>query len=242
MTGFADVGDQLAKMKGHLWAGIAHADFAAIPGALHGHVQTTFVPGTFSVEHEFIQSHCHGAEGGGGFALEKTKPFGQFVGNQVAQAHVIGQHHQTNALQRLRRRATHAHIAGDDGNFCLKINAKSLRDTGNRVTRADKVVAAALVHERVGVERRGHVGVARFAHQLDMVEIGRTIGPLVGAWQGGHALFGVKWEGMAQPAAMAAVECVRQVLQLRAHEVPVVQHLLHAAGDAGGVMGLAQVA
>ena len=49
----------------------------------------------------------------------------------------------------------------------------------------------------------------------------------------------IEREGVARPAA---VERVVQVLQLRAHEAPVVQHLLHAAGDAGGVVGAGEIA
>ncbi|MOA31554.1 hypothetical protein D3C78_1527170 [compost metagenome] len=41
---------------------------------------------------------------------------------------------------------------------------------------------------------------------------------------------------------LARVELLVQVLQLRRHEGPVVQHLLHAAGNAGRIMGQAQIA
>ncbi|MPN53944.1 hypothetical protein SDC9_201613 [bioreactor metagenome] len=43
-------------------------------------------------------------------------------------------------------------------------------------------------------------------------------------------------------AATPGVELVIQVLQLRRQEVPVVQHVLQAVGDAGRIMGRAQVA
>ena len=46
-------------------------------------------------------------------------------------------------------------------------------------------------------------------------------------------------EGVARAAV---IERGVQVLQLRAHEAPVVQHLLQAVGDAGGVVGGGQVA
>ena len=38
------------------------------------------------------------------------------------------------------------------------------------------------------------------------------------------------------------VERVVEILQLRAHEAPVVEHLLHAAGDAGGVVRAGEIA
>ena len=43
-------------------------------------------------------------------------------------------------------------------------------------------------------------------------------------------------------ARSARVQAVVQVLQLRSVKAPVVQHLLQAAGDAGSVVGHAQVA
>jgi hypothetical protein len=49
----------------------------------------------------------------------------------------------------------------------------------------------------------------------------------------------IEREGVARAAA---VQLVVQVLQLGREEVPVVQHLLQLAGDAGRIMGCAQVA
>lgn len=43
-------------------------------------------------------------------------------------------------------------------------------------------------------------------------------------------------------ARAAGVERGVQVLQLRRHETPVVEHLLQAVGDAGGVVGEREVA
>jgi len=43
-------------------------------------------------------------------------------------------------------------------------------------------------------------------------------------------------------AQLAVVEAGVELFQLRREKAPVVQHLLQAAGDAIGVMGLAQVA
>ena len=43
-------------------------------------------------------------------------------------------------------------------------------------------------------------------------------------------------------ACAASVECIRHILQLRRHEVPVVEHLLQRAGDASGVVRGGEVA
>ena len=48
---------------------------------------------------------------------------------------------------------------------------------------ANESVGAALVDQRIGPETRRHLGAARLAHQLDMVHIGRAVGPLIGARQ-----------------------------------------------------------
>jgi hypothetical protein len=43
-------------------------------------------------------------------------------------------------------------------------------------------------------------------------------------------------------AGAAVVQCLVQVFQLGREEVPVVEHRLHPAGDAGGEMGHRQIA
>ena len=72
-----------------------------------------------------------------------------------------------------------------------------------------------------------------------MVQVGRSIEPLVGARQGRHALLGVEVKRVARAVG---VERIVQILQLRGVEGPVVQHLLQAMGDARGVVGGTQVA
>ena len=63
-----------------------------------------------------------------GLLWKKAKPLGQLVWNQVAQAHIVGQHHQTNALECLfGRTGAHGHITGDDGHLGFKVYAHSLR-------------------------------------------------------------------------------------------------------------------
>ena len=66
----------------------------------------------------------------------------------------------------------HGHIASDDGDFGLEVDAKGLVGADHRVARAQKIVTAALVHQRVGVKAGRHFRVAGRTHQLDMVEVG----------------------------------------------------------------------
>ena len=229
------MGDQLAKVESHLLTRIAHAHLASVPGALQRQMQAAAFPGVA----QLVQRHGHGAESRGRLALEEAKALGQLIGNQVAQADVIDQHHQTNAVQRILGIGAHGHITGDHGNLGLEVNAHGRAGHDHIVAGADEVIAAALVHQRVGVEVGGHFGVARLAHQLYVVDIGRAIGPLIGAWQRSHATLGIERKSVA---GLAAVEFVRQILQLGCHIAPVVEHLLHAVGNACGIAGHAQIA
>ena len=74
-----------------------------------------------------------------------------------------------------------------------------------------------------------------------MVQIRRAVRPLVSARQRCHAKLRVEGEGVAHATGLTTVQRVIHVLQLRADEVPIVQCLLHAAGNAGGVLGVAEV-
>ena len=54
----------------------------------------------------------------------------------------------------------------------------------NRIVRPQHDVGAALIHQRIGPERCRDFGAARFAHQRDVIDVGRAVQPLVGARQG----------------------------------------------------------
>jgi hypothetical protein len=229
------VGDQLAEVEGHLGPGLAHAHFATVPGGLQRQVHAATLPG-FA---QLVGRHGHGAEGGGGLALEEAKALGQFIRDQVAQAHIVGQHDQAHTVNGVIGAGLHGHITGDDGDLGLEVDAKGFVGADHWVARADEVVTAALVHQGVGVKTAGHFRVARCAHQLHMVEVGRAVGPLVGSRQRGHALLRIERKSMAR---LALVERGVEVFQLGGQKVPVVQHLLHFGGDTGRIMGHAQVA
>ena len=228
------MGDQLPEVERHFGARVTHAHLAAIPGALHREAGPALVPGI----PQLIQRHRHRAEGGRRFALEKAETLGQLVGNQVAQAHVVGQHDQANAVQCTLGCAAHGNVAGDDSQFGLEIDAIGLICAHNVVAGADEIITAALVHQRLGVVVGGHFGIAGHAHQLHVVNVGRPIRPLVGARQRCHAHLGVKRKGVA---GLALIQRVIQILQLWRHEVPVIQHLLQLGGDAGRIMRGGQV-
>ena len=186
--------NQLAKVKGHFRARLAHAHFAAIPSRLKCEVHSALIPRIA----QFIQGHRHRAEGRGRFALEETKAFGQFVGNEVAQADIVGNHDQANAVECIFGCHAHGHIAGDHGNFCFKVDAKCFVTANHRIAWANEVIAATLVHEGIVVKAGRHFRTSRCTHQLHVVQIGRTIGPLIGPGQRRHALLGVKRKRVAR--------------------------------------------
>ena len=141
----------------------------------------------------------------------------------------------------------HRHVARDADHFGFEIDAPGLAGKRRVFAGAQEIVTAALVHQGLGVVVGRHRRVAGQAHQLDVVEVSRAVDPLVRARQWRQAHFGVKREGVARFAAggagvTRAVQGFVQVLQLRREEVPVVQHLLQAVGDAGRIMGCREVA
>ncbi len=107
------------------------------------------------------------------------------------------------------------------------------------VIRTDEIVAAALVHQRIGPELQRHLGAARAPHEFDMIHIRGAVGPLEGARQRRHAVFGVERERVARAAL---IERVVQVEQLRRVEGPVVEHALQRGRDRVGNRSGTQIA
>ena len=119
-----------------------------------------------------------------GFDWKKPKPLRELVGHQVAQRDVVGQHQQPDVRRARRRRVVPCGVSP-------RIAATSLSKSspqagiGERdvVARAEQHARAALVDERIGLQRRGRRGAARLAHAADVVEERRPVDPLVGARQ-----------------------------------------------------------
>ena len=66
----------------------------------------------------------------------------------------------------------HWYVIGDHDDLGFKVDAPGLIGHRDVVARADKRIGAALVHERVGPESRGHLSTAGFAHQFDVIHVG----------------------------------------------------------------------
>ena len=83
----------------------------------------------------------------------------------------------------------------------------------------------------IGPEGWRHLGAARLAHQLHVIDVGRAVGPLIRAGQGRGAPVGVELEGVR---GAAGVQRCRQLRELRRLRVPVVQHGLQVGRDLRG--------
>ena len=90
-------------------------------------------------------------------------------------------------------------ITGDHRDLRLEIDAPG-RSAKTASSWARAVVAAALVHTRVGVKSAGASLPRARLSSSTWFEEGRAVGPLVGAWQRRHALLRLEGEGMARLA------------------------------------------
>ena len=102
------------------------------------------------------------------------------------------------------RDAAHRHVAGDHRDLGLEVDAPGFGRHRDRLARTEERVGAALVHQRIGPERRRHLGAAGSADELDVVHIGRAVGPLIGARQRRGAIVLVEAEGGHRADARAA--------------------------------------
>ena len=202
------MGDQLAEMKTHLCACIAQADLAIVPGALQRQVHAALLPGAA----ELIERHRYWAESRGRFAVYQAGAPGCLLRRHMPQRHFIGQHHQAYAFQGLLRCTAHGQVGADHRHLGVKVDAGVFAGQHHVITRAAKVLAAALVHQRRLIRCCGQLSTTGAQEQFGMAHEGSTLDPLVGAWQRRHAARRLKGKGVA---GTALVQRVIQVLQLR---------------------------
>ena len=100
--------------------------------------------------------------------------------NQVAQRPVVDEHQQPDVPAAPARRVV---PIGTSSVITATSPSKSMPNsslaTGTSSRGAEQVVGAALVHQRIGPEARRHLRAARLAHELDMVDVGRAVGPVI---------------------------------------------------------------
>ncbi|MNK74606.1 hypothetical protein D3C87_941250 [compost metagenome] len=226
-AGLGQMGDQNAEVEGHVDARVGLAELCAVQLDQKLARQLAVLPAI----PEFIRRDEDGRQGAGGLGLDEAEALGQFAGDQVAERDVVDQADQTDRSQGLVARGAQRHVAGDDHDLGLQVAAPGLVLQRDGVARTHELVGAALIHQRIGPEGRGHLGAARFAHQFDVVHIGRAVGPLIGAGQGGG--------GVALVEAAARHGFVLQALgqgpQQGLAALPVIQRRLQRGRNQEGV-------
>ena len=123
------------------------------------------------------------------------------------------------------------HIVGDDDDLGLEVAAPGLVGERDRIARRQHLVGAALVHQRIGPEAFGQRRAARLPDEGDMVHIGRSVRPLIGAGQ--------RRGGLALVEPLERDRLVRDIggeqPQLRLDPRPIVQRGLKSRGDVARV-------
>ena len=171
---------------------------------------------------ESVRRHRDGREGGRRLALQEAETLRHLVRDQVAQGHVVAQHDQTDGGAGDLLVRAHRHVAGDHRNLALEVHAPlgGLGGKADRIAGTEEAIRGALVHERIGPETLRHGGTARAADQLDMVEIGGAVQPLIGARQRRGA------GGLIERLALA-FDPLGEPAQAQLVRVPVIERGLH---------------
>ena len=195
LVGHGAAADDGARAEGAGLGGVGH-EVCEAEGRVHSSVGTAeglavVVDHKRQMDHvaapclaQLVRRNRHGAEGAGGFGLKEAEALGELAGDEAPQAHIIDQHQQLDVLRRVRLGDAHRHIVGDAGDLALHVHAPGRIAQRNVLARGEEAVAAALVHQRIMVEALGHLGAARLADQLDVVDVGAPVGPLIGAGEG----------------------------------------------------------
>ena len=166
-----------------------------------------------------------------GLRLEEAEALAELVRDEVAQRHVVDDHHEPDRRRGLLSRRRHGDVAKDHRDLALEVDAPGFGRHRDRFARPEERVGAALVHQRIGPERRRHLGAPGPADELDVVHIGRAVGPLIGARQRRGAVVLVE----AERGHRADLELARQIGEARAVALPVVEGRLQRRRDDEGV-------
>ena len=123
-----------------------------------------------------------------GFDCRKPKPFASSAGIRLRKLTSLTSITSRTCAQCIAGRASHRHVAGDDGDLGFEVDAVGLVAMHDVGSRAQHAVGGALVHQRIGPELRRHHRAARAAHELDVIDVRRAVDPLVRARQRRHRI------------------------------------------------------
>ena len=196
--------NQARQTEGGVGAGIGPAKRCTVQVDFDHAVKNAVLPGIAKL----VRRNRDGREGAGRFRLEKAEPLGKLTWDQVAERDVVHQHDKPYKPGRACLINPHRHIAGDDGDFGLHIDAPAFIRNPDRRAWRQEIIGSALIHQGVGPETLWHFSPACLADERHMVNIGRSVGPLISARQGRMRRLLI--EQLA--ADLAAVQCVGQGL------------------------------
>ena len=160
--------DQPRQAEGGVGAGIGPAKRRAVQVDLDHAVKDTVLPGIAKL----VRRDRDGREGARGFRLEKAEPFGKLARDQVAERDVVYQHDKPDQPGRAGLVDPHRHIAGDNGDFGLHVDAPAFIRNPDRRARRQEIVGPALIHQGVGPETLRHFSPACLPDERHMVHIG----------------------------------------------------------------------
>ncbi len=228
------MGDQRAEIESAFLARFGPPERLAVEIDRQHPVEPPARPGRA----QFIGRGENRREVAGRLRLDKAEALGQLVRDEIAQRDIVDQPDQTDVIERLGRRDALRHVAGDHADLCLHVAAPGLVSQLDWRTGGAQVVAAALVHQRIVPEALRQLRPARLADQFDVVDVSRTIGPLIGPRQrrGDFAFV----EPLARDRAV--FQLGRQCAQHRLVSVPVVQRGLQRGHQVIGRAEPGQVA
>ena len=123
-----------------------------------------------------------------GLLWKKPKPLASSAGIRLRRLTSLTSISEPDAVERLGRRRAHRDVAGDHRDLGLEVDAQVLAraDDRRRAGRGSRRLPPWYISGSVQ-KKLGHLGAARLAHQLDVVDVRRAVGPLVGARQRRHA-------------------------------------------------------
>ena len=155
----------------------------------------------------------------------------------MAQGDVIDQHDQPDGRRRLVTRGPHRHIADDHRQLAFQIKPQIGIGKRDRITRAEECVGGPLVHQWLGGEILRQRQAASARDEIDVIEIGRSVQPLIGARQGRQG--GAFVEPVGRKCA--DFEIMRQILQPGGDVLPIIQSRLQRVGDGAGGHAAGQI-
>ena len=185
------VRDQAREIELHVLARVGLAEQIAVHPGAHRTVRTPAVPGLA----QFVRRDRDRRERGGRLGMEEAEAFGEVGGHQRAQAHVVQQYQQPYRGCRSLLVRAHRHVAGDDAQLHLEVDAVLLAVNRDVVAGPEQRIGAALVHERLALEVGRQRLLVRAHDELGVDDVGRAVGELVRARQRRHELPRVEVEG-----------------------------------------------